>query len=122
MKNSFLSHGDWSSLSSEPSKSGSSSIYFALTNSPQTSSHWFAFFEFPEFFDWPTIETNEKTRKLSSKHVSGGERARRSHRKKIASVGAANQVFFVVAKCTGTAPTASASEKLAARTVTQIKV
>jgi predicted acetyltransferase len=44
------------------------------------------------------------------------------HRKKIASVGAANQVFFVVAKYTGTVPTASASEKLAARTVTHIKV
>jgi hypothetical protein len=42
--------------------------------------------------------------------------------KKIASVGAANQVFFVVAKYTGTAPIASASEKLAARTVTHIKV
>jgi phosphoglucomutase len=40
--------------------------------------------------------------------------------KKIASVGAANQVFVVVAKYTGTAPTASASEKLAARTVTHI--
>jgi phosphoglucomutase len=43
-------------------------------------------------------------------------------RKKIASVGAANQVFIVVAKHNGTAPTASASRKLAARTVTQIKV
>jgi hypothetical protein len=42
--------------------------------------------------------------------------------KKIASVGAANQVFVVVAKYTGTAPTASASGKLAARTVTQIKL
>jgi hypothetical protein len=31
------------------------------------------------------------------------------HRKKIASVGAANQVFVVVAKYTGTAPRASAS-------------
>jgi phosphoglucomutase len=45
-----------------------------------------------------------------------------SHRKKLASVGAANQVFFVVTKSTGSAPTASASVKLAARTVTQIKV
>jgi hypothetical protein len=45
-----------------------------------------------------------------------------THRKKLASVGAANQVFVVVTKSTGTAPTASASEKLAARTVTQIKV
>jgi hypothetical protein len=43
------------------------------------------------------------------------------HRKKLASVGAANQVFFVVTKSAGTAPTASASGKLAARTVTQIK-
>jgi hypothetical protein len=42
--------------------------------------------------------------------------------KKIASVGAANQVFVVVAKYTGTAPTASGSGKLAARTVAQIKV
>jgi hypothetical protein len=42
--------------------------------------------------------------------------------KKIASVGAANQIFVVVAKYTGTEPTASASGKLAARTVTQIKV
>jgi hypothetical protein len=42
--------------------------------------------------------------------------------KKIASVGAANQVFVVVAKYTGTAPTASASGNLAARSVTQIKV
>jgi hypothetical protein len=44
------------------------------------------------------------------------------HRKKLASVGAANQVFFVATKSAGTAPTASASGKLAARTVTQIKV
>jgi glycerate-2-kinase len=44
------------------------------------------------------------------------------HRKKLASVGAANQVFFVVTKSAGTAPTTSASGKLAARTVTQIKV
>jgi hypothetical protein len=44
------------------------------------------------------------------------------HRKKIASVGAANQVFVVVTKYTGTAPTACASGKLAARTVTQIKL
>jgi hypothetical protein len=43
------------------------------------------------------------------------------HRKKKASEGAANQVFVVVAKYTGTAPTASASGKSAARTVTQIK-
>jgi hypothetical protein len=42
--------------------------------------------------------------------------------KKIASVGDANQVFVVIAKYTGTAPTASATGKLAARTVTQIKV
>jgi hypothetical protein len=45
-----------------------------------------------------------------------------NHRKKLASVGAANQVFFVVTKSAGTAPTASVSGKLAARTVTQIKV
>jgi hypothetical protein len=44
------------------------------------------------------------------------------HRKKLASVGAANQVFVVATKSTGTVPTVSASEKLAARTVTQIKV
>jgi hypothetical protein len=44
------------------------------------------------------------------------------YRKKIASVGAANQVVVVVAEYTGTAPTASASGKLAARPVTQIKV
>jgi hypothetical protein len=44
------------------------------------------------------------------------------HRKKLASVGAANQVFVVVTKSTGTASTASASGKLAARTVTKIKV
>jgi hypothetical protein len=44
------------------------------------------------------------------------------HRKKLASVGAANQVFVVVTKSTGTAPTASASGKLATRTVTRIKV
>jgi hypothetical protein len=33
------------------------------------------------------------------------------HRKNLASVGAANQVFFVVTKSAGTAPTASASIK-----------
>jgi hypothetical protein len=44
------------------------------------------------------------------------------HRKKLASVGPANQVFFVVTKSAGTATTASASGRLAARTVTQIKV
>jgi hypothetical protein len=44
------------------------------------------------------------------------------HRKKLASVGAANQVFVVVTKSTATAPTVSASEKLAATTVTQSKV
>jgi hypothetical protein len=49
-------------------------------------------------------------------------RAKSLHRKKLASVGAANQVFVVVTKSTGTAPTASASGKLAARTVTQIKL
>jgi hypothetical protein len=42
------------------------------------------------------------------------------HRKKLASVGAANQVFFVATKSAGTAPTTSVSGKLAARTVTQI--
>jgi hypothetical protein len=30
------------------------------------------------FFCWSTIKTNGKTQKLSSKHVSGGERARRA--------------------------------------------
>jgi hypothetical protein len=44
------------------------------------------------------------------------------HRKKLASIGAANQVFFVVTKSAGTAPTTSASGKLATRTVNQIKV
>jgi hypothetical protein len=44
------------------------------------------------------------------------------NRKKIASVGAASKVFVVVTKSTGTAPTATASGKLAARTVTQIKL
>jgi hypothetical protein len=43
--------------------------------------------------------------------------------KKIAFVVAANQVFVVVAKYPGTAPTASGSSgKLAAMTVTQIKL
>jgi hypothetical protein len=78
MKNGFLANENWSSLSSEPSKSGSSSIHFALTNSPQTSSGCLLFFEFPDFFSRPTIKTNEKTQKLSSKHVSGGKRARRA--------------------------------------------
>jgi hypothetical protein len=39
-----------------------------------------------------------------------------------ASTGAANQVFVVVTKTIGTASTVSASGKLAAKTVTQIKV
>jgi hypothetical protein len=46
MKNSFLAHEDWSSLSPEPSGSGSSTIHFVLTYSPspQTSSRWFPWF------------------------------------------------------------------------------
>jgi hypothetical protein len=36
------------------------------------------FLQFPEFFGWSTIKTNKKTQKLSFKHVSGGERARRA--------------------------------------------
>jgi hypothetical protein len=121
MKNSFLVHEDWSCLSTEPSKSGSSSIHFTLTHSPQTISRWFALFlsfrtflagqqsklteklensalvvneleelEFSfkkskfkqilksEIFGWLTIKTNGKTQKLSSKHVTGGERVRRA--------------------------------------------
>jgi hypothetical protein len=35
-------------------------------------------FQFLDFFDWPTIKTNEKIQKLSSKHVSGGELRRRA--------------------------------------------
>jgi hypothetical protein len=42
------------------------------------------------------------------------------HRKKIVSVVAANQVFVVVTKSTGTASTVSASAKLAARVVANI--
>jgi hypothetical protein len=64
--------------------------------------------------------------RLSVRYFSTGIAPRElkfcAHRKKLASVGAANQVFFVVTKSAGTAPTASASGKLAARTVTQIKV
>jgi hypothetical protein len=79
MKNSLLAHGDWSSLTSEPSKSMSSSIHFALTNSPQTSSHWFALFlSFLTFLAGQSSKLTKKTRNLSSKHVSGGERARRA--------------------------------------------
>jgi hypothetical protein len=44
----------------------------------------------------------------------------RVHRKKLASVGAANQDFVVVTKSTGTASTVSASAKLAARVVANI--
>jgi hypothetical protein len=36
------------------------------------------FFDFPDFFGWSTIKTNGKTRKLNSKHVSGGERTQRA--------------------------------------------
>jgi hypothetical protein len=36
------------------------------------------FLQFPEFFGWPTIKTNGKTQKLSSKHVSGGKRAQKA--------------------------------------------
>jgi hypothetical protein len=42
------------------------------------------------------------------------------HRKKLASVGASNQVFFVVTKSTGTASLVSAPAKLAARVVANI--
>jgi hypothetical protein len=38
----------------------------------------FSTLQFPDFFGWPTIKTNGKTQKLSSQHVSGGERARRA--------------------------------------------
>jgi hypothetical protein len=31
-----------------------------------------------DFFGWPKIKINGKTQKLSYKHVSGGERARRA--------------------------------------------
>jgi hypothetical protein len=34
--------------------------------------------QFPDFFGWPTIETNGKTENLSSKQVFGVERARRA--------------------------------------------
>jgi hypothetical protein len=37
-----------------------------------------SFLEFPDFFGWPTISTNDETQKLSSKHVFGGKRARRA--------------------------------------------
>jgi hypothetical protein len=33
------------------------------------------FLQFPGLFGWPTVKTNEKTRKRSSKHLSGDERA-----------------------------------------------
>jgi hypothetical protein len=36
------------------------------------------FLSFQIFFGWPTIKPNGKTQKLSSKHVFGGERARRA--------------------------------------------
>jgi hypothetical protein len=79
MKNSFMAHEDWSSLSSEPSKSGSSSIHFALTNSPCTQvDAGFLCFWISGLFCWAIAKTNGKTRKLSSKLVSGGERARRA--------------------------------------------
>jgi hypothetical protein len=35
-------------------------------------------FPVSSFFGWLTIKTNGKIQKLSSKHVSGGERARRA--------------------------------------------
>jgi hypothetical protein len=52
--------------------------------------------------------------KKTSKLIKASHRCidRFIHRKKLASVGAANQVFFVVTKSAGTAPTASASGKL----------
>jgi hypothetical protein len=58
----------------------------------------------------------------TSKSDNKGSKKKLLQRKK-ASVGAAHQVFVVVAKYPGTAPTAFASSgKLSARTVTQIKV
>jgi hypothetical protein len=36
------------------------------------------FLQFPDIFGWSTIKTDGKTLKLSSKHVSGGERAQRA--------------------------------------------
>jgi hypothetical protein len=64
MKNSFLTHGDWSSLCSEPSKSGSSSFHFALTNSLQTSSRWFALFL--GFRTFLTEQSSKLTEKLKN--------------------------------------------------------
>jgi hypothetical protein len=61
---SFLAHGDWSSLSSEPSKSGSSSIHFALTNSRETSSRWFALFW--SFGTFLAGQQSELTKKLEN--------------------------------------------------------
>jgi hypothetical protein len=59
-----LAHGDWSSLSSEPSKSWSSSIHLALTNSPQTSSRWFALFlSFRIFLAGQQSKLTEKLKK-----------------------------------------------------------
>jgi hypothetical protein len=54
MKNCFLTLEKWSGLKSEPSKTGSSSISYALANSLHPSSCLFAFFELLDFFGWPT--------------------------------------------------------------------
>jgi hypothetical protein len=64
MENSFLAHGDWSSLGSEPSKSRSSSIHFALTNSRETSSRWFALFW--SFRTFLAGQKSELTKKLEN--------------------------------------------------------
>jgi hypothetical protein len=44
---------------------------------PKSGGAW-NFVQFPDFFGWSTIKINGKTQKLSNKHVSGGERARRA--------------------------------------------
>jgi hypothetical protein len=58
-------YGWFPSLSSGPSKSGSLSIHFAFTNSPQTSSRWFVFFEFPDFLADQHSKLTEKFKNLT---------------------------------------------------------
>jgi hypothetical protein len=66
VKNIFLAHDDWSSPSSEPSKSGSSSIHFALTNSRETGSVWFAlFWSFWAFLAGQQSKLKEKLKNLA---------------------------------------------------------
>jgi hypothetical protein len=66
MENSFLAHGNWSSISSEPSESGSSSIFFVLTNSLRTSSRWFALFlSFQTIFAGQQSKLTEKLENLA---------------------------------------------------------